>query len=194
MNRFPLASVLVVALVLSVLAGCGAPSSPNVPPGSSLVISDQPRDLSPVANQGDLSALAEGNAAFATDLYAALRHAPGNLFFSPYSISTALAMTYAGAAGETASQMAATLHFDLPAGAPAPRLQRLRPRPGGACRAGDRGDTVRAEHRQFVVGPAGLPVPRPSSSTCWGRTTARACAWSTTWPTPKPPAGRSTTG
>ena len=114
MNRFPLASVLVVALVLSVLAGCGAPSSPNVPPGSSLVISDQPRDLSPVANQGDLSALAEGNAAFATDLYAALRHAPGNLFFSPYSISTVLAMTYAGAAGETASQMAATLHFDLP--------------------------------------------------------------------------------
>ena len=114
MNRFPLASVLVVALVLAALAGCGSPSSPNVPPGSSLVISDRPRDLNPVAVQGDLSALAEGNAAFATDLYAALRHGPGNLFFSPYSISTALAMTYAGAAGDTSSQMAATLHFDLP--------------------------------------------------------------------------------
>ncbi len=114
MNRFPLASVMVLALVLSVLAGCGAPTSPNIPPGSSLVVSDKPRDRGPVSNQGDLSALAEGNAAFATDLYAALRHAPGNLFFSPYSISTALAMTYAGAAGETASQMAAALHFDLP--------------------------------------------------------------------------------
>jgi serpin B len=115
MNRFALASVLVVALVLTALAGCGSPSSPNVPPGSSLVISDKPRDLNPVAVQGDLSALVEGNAAFATDLYAALRRGPGNLFFSPYSISTALAMTYAGAAGETASQMATALHFDLPA-------------------------------------------------------------------------------
>ncbi len=114
MNRFPQASLLVVALALAALAGCGPTSSPYVPQGSSLAVSDRPRDLSPAANQADLSALAEANAAFATDLYAALRHAPGNLFFSPYSISTALGMTQAGAAGETASQMAATLHFDLP--------------------------------------------------------------------------------
>ena len=39
---------------------------------------------------------------------------PGNLFFSPGSISTALAMTYAGASGETADQMAKALHFTLP--------------------------------------------------------------------------------
>jgi serpin B len=53
--------------------------------------------------------------AFALDLYARLRagHA-GNLFFSPQSLSTALAMTYAGARGETAAQMARTLHFSLP--------------------------------------------------------------------------------
>ena len=38
----------------------------------------------------------------------------GNLFYSPYSISLALAMTYGGARGETERQMADTLHFQLP--------------------------------------------------------------------------------
>ena len=57
---------------------------------------------------------ADGNA-FAFDLHARLRAAePGNLFFSPQSISTALAMTYAGARGDTATEMARTLHFSLP--------------------------------------------------------------------------------
>jgi serpin B len=55
-----------------------------------------------------------GNTAFATDLYAKLKNQPGNLFFSPYSISTALAMTYAGARGETAQQMTNVLHFAVP--------------------------------------------------------------------------------
>jgi serine protease inhibitor len=54
------------------------------------------------------------NTAFAVDLYDQLRRHDGNLCFSPYSISTALAMTYGGARGETAAQMAQTLHFNLP--------------------------------------------------------------------------------
>jgi serpin B len=53
----------------------------------------------------------KGNTQFALDLYSHLRDEPGNLFFSPYSLSTALAMTYAGAGGETAKQMASVLHF-----------------------------------------------------------------------------------
>ncbi|MEG4804466.1 serpin family protein [Microcoleus sp. ARI1-B5] len=61
----------------------------------------------------DVSILVKGNNAFAIDLYDKLRHQEGNLFFSPYSISTALAMTYAGARGETASEMANVLHFEL---------------------------------------------------------------------------------
>jgi serpin B len=55
--------------------------------------------------------LVKGNTAFALDLYRQLRTARGNLFFSPYSISTALAMTYNGARGQTAKEMARALHF-----------------------------------------------------------------------------------
>lgn len=62
----------------------------------------------------DIDQVVAGNTEFALDLYARLRSAPGNVFFSPYSISTALAMTYAGASGKTANQMAHTLHMDLP--------------------------------------------------------------------------------
>jgi len=54
----------------------------------------------------------EKNSAFALDLYRELKDArKGNIFFSPYSISTALAMTYGGARGNTARQMADVLHF-----------------------------------------------------------------------------------
>jgi len=59
------------------------------------------------------ASLVEGNSAFAFELYQALKGKEGNLFYSPYSISLALAMTYAGASGETAEQMADTLHFIL---------------------------------------------------------------------------------
>ena len=62
----------------------------------------------------DISTLAEGNTRFALKLYRQLKDGQGNLFLSPYSISTALAMTYAGARGETADEMAAALDFNLP--------------------------------------------------------------------------------
>ena len=53
----------------------------------------------------------QGNTEFALSLYAQLGTQPGNLFFSPLSLSTALAMTYAGARSQTAAQMATVLHF-----------------------------------------------------------------------------------
>jgi serpin B len=62
---------------------------------------------------GTVREIAAGNSRFALDLYARLRGRTGNLFFSPLSISTALAMTSAGARGETAEQMARTLHLSL---------------------------------------------------------------------------------
>jgi serpin B len=55
--------------------------------------------------------LVAGDTAFAFDLYSHLTSTRGNLFFSPFSISTCLAMTYAGAKGETAHEMAQVLHL-----------------------------------------------------------------------------------
>jgi len=63
--------------------------------------------------RADELTLVNGNTEFAVDVYARLCENPGNLFFSPYSISTALAMTYAGARGQTAEEMAKTLHLSL---------------------------------------------------------------------------------
>ena len=60
------------------------------------------------------TALAAANNAFACDLYAQLKNTEGNLFFSPFSVSSALAMTYAGAKGDTAAQMQKALHFPTP--------------------------------------------------------------------------------
>lgn len=60
--------------------------------------------------------LVQGSNAFALDLYAQIRHGAGNLFVSPYSISSALALVYAGARGETAGQMAQALRFSLDQG------------------------------------------------------------------------------
>jgi len=60
-----------------------------------------------------IQTMVKGNSAFGFDLYQKLKKQKGNLFFSPYSISTALAMTYAGATGQTKKEMADVLHFSL---------------------------------------------------------------------------------
>ena len=57
------------------------------------------------------SEIVQGNNRFALDLHARLASQPGNLFFSPASLSIALAMTSSGARGETAAEMAKVLHF-----------------------------------------------------------------------------------
>jgi len=69
-------------------------------------IPDKPKKDSP-----DVRTLVKGNTTFAFDLYAKLKTSEGNLFFSPYSISAALGMTYAGAKGDTQVQMSRVLHF-----------------------------------------------------------------------------------
>jgi serpin B len=68
-----------------------------------------------VAPQQNLAAVVDANTAFALDLYRRLRSDDANLVFSPYSVSLALAMTYAGARGDTAAEMRKVLHLSLPA-------------------------------------------------------------------------------
>jgi len=53
----------------------------------------------------------DANDQLAMDLYSRYKSEDGNMFFSPYSISSALAMTYEGARGKTAEEMQAVLHL-----------------------------------------------------------------------------------
>src|SRR5262245_8080949 len=80
--------------------------------GTSGCFAEAEQKIKPV--NPDMDKLAADNNAFAIDLYAKLRGDEGNLFLSPASISTALAMTYAGAEGQTEKQMAKAMHFTLP--------------------------------------------------------------------------------
>lgn len=100
--------LLAVSLVLGLVA-CTQPAT-----AGEVMQSDKPRETSPHVDDTDLAMLVDGNSDFAFNLYQALSKEGGNIFYSPYSISLALAMTYAGARGETERQMADTLHFVLP--------------------------------------------------------------------------------
>jgi serpin B len=70
------------------------------------------RETTP-ASQEILATQAKSNNEFAVKMYGQLSENDKNLFFSPYSITSALAMTAAGAAGETKKQMRAALQVQL---------------------------------------------------------------------------------
>ncbi len=108
-----LAALLVLPIVWS---GCGGGGSSTGDLLGSIAEarSDKERITDPDVAPADLDELVRGNSTFAFDLYHALRDEEGNLFFSPYSISAALAMTYAGARGGTEQEMADALSFFLP--------------------------------------------------------------------------------
>lgn len=89
----------------------------------------------PAEQMEDLQSVVESSNSFALDLYDTVRGQEGNLFLSPFSISTALAMTYAGAAGVTEAEMAEVLHFQLP-------NERLHPAFGTLVESLDRGSEL----------------------------------------------------
>src|SRR5262245_4964002 len=103
---------------LLMLAACtgtrtGNPSVPDAPKGITLVKSELARQAANPDKQNQT--FARDNQDFAFDLYGEVAgDGSENLFLSPYSISVALAMTYAGARTETEQQMAKALRFTLP--------------------------------------------------------------------------------
>lgn len=96
----------VAFIFLAGLVGCLQPVSGDV------IRSDIVR-TTPASSQADVSVLVGANTDFACSAYQYIK-GDSNVFYSPYSISLALAMTYAGARNETEMQMAKTLHFTLP--------------------------------------------------------------------------------
>jgi len=104
--------VLLCLLMVPLILGLAAYAQPAAV--GEVIQSDKPRETSPDVDDTDLTMLVNGNSDFAFDLYQAFNKENDNIFYSPYSISLALAMTYAGARSKTEQQMADTLHFILP--------------------------------------------------------------------------------
>ena len=159
MKTRPLAIALVA--VAALLAACDPATEQEeekqTPPELQVAKSALPRAVAPAVPASDLDALVAGNQAFALDLYRALREPGKNLLTSPHSISTALAMAFAGARNETESQMASTLHFTLP-------QERLHTALNGL-------DQLLASRGQGASGKDGLPFRLSVVNAAWGERT-----------------------
>jgi len=116
-------------LFLPILLACpkqetAAPAEPTTAPAPEApaqpVVAPEPERSNAQASDAEVSAAARAISAFGLNLYAELRKTPAfegkSIFFSPYSVTAALAMTAAGAKGETASQMRSVLQLSMPAG------------------------------------------------------------------------------
>jgi serpin B len=108
------ACVALTSTLVACGSGSGGGGAPSPSPGVASQKSGLDRNTAPSVPAADATELAAGNRAFAVAAYQQLRAQPGNLVFSPASISLALAMLYNGAASGTATQMASALDFTLP--------------------------------------------------------------------------------
>lgn len=108
MNSF---RTLLSAFVVLLAVACGRATDLPLPPGEQ-VASNLPRELT-AAPSADVTQAASNNADFAFDLYRKLVTGDDNLFFSPHSISVALAMTYGGSNGGTKTAFETTMKQSL---------------------------------------------------------------------------------
>ncbi len=98
-RKVSLKTALTAAMILiAVSSGCVNNTAPNAVDDAG-------------ATPENVSRFIAANNQFAFDLYSKFKGDKGNIFFSPYSISTALAMTYEGAKGKTAEEMQSVLHI-----------------------------------------------------------------------------------
>src|SRR5690348_6979411 len=108
-----------VLLLAMALNACGTDVATNTgnpdtggsaPDGIELVRSKLARDDEPAVPDADLAAFGGSSRDYALELYSQVKTSSGNLFLSPYSVATALGMLYAGAKGDTKSEMMGALH------------------------------------------------------------------------------------
>jgi len=111
--------LILFGVVLSIILTTGCIEQVSVQPTEE-PLSTTPSTFSPPvsnilsASDGNISTIRDfvnANNQFALELYLELKDEKDNIFFSPYSISTALAMTYEGARGQTAKEIQSVFHF-----------------------------------------------------------------------------------
>jgi len=111
-----LATLCILALILAGCTGPGepGPSTPEETPAPPLSETPSP-SASIIVIPGSEASVVDANNQFALDLYGRISDDPkagdGNIFFSPFSISSALAITYEGARGTTAEEIRSVFHF-----------------------------------------------------------------------------------
>ena len=155
--------ILWTCVLALLLVACGADTqerggreAKGSDPGAKLVRAETGHVQSPDVTDEQVAALARGNNDFALAMYR--EHAgDGNLIFSPYSVSLAFSMAYAGARGETEAEMAETLNF-LSQGAQHPAFNAIESRMSGLGEKGgeDRSPSFRLDVANSAWGQEGL--------------------------------------
>ncbi|KAF1077505.1 serpin family protein [Methanogenium sp. MK-MG] len=117
-QAFLMGAVVCIILVCTFFAGCTAPDDgPVKTPAETPVATPVTTPVVTPVAAGSTADVVEANTLFAYDLYHTLssdyQYVDQNIFFSPYSISTTLALTYEGAKGTTADEIRSVFHFPV---------------------------------------------------------------------------------
>ena len=113
-----LCTIAALAIVLIVFAGCTGtvPVQPASPTVEKTLVGQTPLPVA-LTDAGSTKAVADANNRFAFDLYSRLakdnEYTSSNIFFSPFSLSSALAITYEGARGNTADEIRSVFYLPM---------------------------------------------------------------------------------
>jgi len=116
MKAYKVTNIFLLAIAILFIACDGTISSDSAASQNKNIVnleSNLERNAAPLSSENELSVLAESNNKFAFSIFDKLyKNENANIFFSPYSISEALAIVYAGAKGDTKTEIASVFNFD----------------------------------------------------------------------------------